>query len=34
MMTNTLYLSLANILIIGQANLWAVECEDGARGSE
>lgn len=34
MMTNNLHFSLANILIIGQANLWAVECEDGARGSE
>jgi hypothetical protein len=33
-MTNKLHLSLASILIIGQANLWAVECEDGARGSE
>ena len=33
-MTNNLHLSLATVLIIGQANLWAVECEDGARGSE
>jgi len=33
-MTNNLYLSLASRLIIGQANLWAVECEDGYRGSE
>jgi hypothetical protein len=34
MMTNNLHLSLENILIIGQANLWVVGCEDGARGSE
>ena len=33
-MTNNLYLSLANRLIIGQTNLWLVVCEDGAGGSE
>jgi len=32
-MTNNLHISLASVLIIGQANLWAV-CEEGARGSE
>ena len=34
MMTNNLHLSLANILMIGQGNLWVIECQDGARGSE
>ena len=33
-MTNNLHLSLASRLIIGQANLWAVECKDCAGGSE
>ena len=33
-MTNKSHLSLANILIIEQANLWAVECKDGVGGSE
>jgi hypothetical protein len=36
-MTNNLHLSLANILIIGQPNLWAVNCLltiDNACGSE
>jgi len=33
-MTNNLHLSLAGQLIIGQANLWAVECKEVAEGSE
>ena len=33
-MTNNSHLSLANTLIIGQANLWTVECDYNARGSE
>jgi hypothetical protein len=33
-MTNKLHFSLANVLIIGQAYLWPVVCEDGAGGSE
>ena len=33
-MTNNLHISLANTLIIGQANLWAIEGEYGGKGSE
>jgi hypothetical protein len=33
-MINNLHMSLANLLIIGQANLWAIECEYSGKGSE
>ena len=34
MLNYNLHLSLIDSLMIGQANLWTVVCEDGAEGSE